>query len=133
MDLSDELLQFHNSPPIWTVRKLAIAHLVGLYHRQNRGATPAPFDSGLSCCYTQWAVEFCSQRGEVSTKTVANRYCLVPRQMVYTLFHPALDKITTPAPGSLDDFIGLLQEKLDKKLGDGYPPDAPTLTDIVSE
>ncbi len=65
--------------------------------------------------------------------TVANRYCLVPRQTVYTLFHPALDKITTPAPGSLDDFIGLLQEKLDKKLGDGYPPDAPTLTDIVSE
>ena len=53
------------------------------------------------------------------------------RQTVYTKFGPALEKITTPAPGSLDGFIGILQEKLDEKLGHEYPPEAPTLADVL--
>lgn len=28
--------------------------------------------------------------------------------------------------------IGKLQEKLDQKLENGYPPDAPTLADVVN-
>lgn len=57
---------------------------------------------------------------------------LVKHQTVYTLFKPALEKITTPAVGSIEDFVRILQDKLDEKL-DGTPPDAPTLLDIVEE
>lgn len=58
-----------------------------------------------------------------------NCYQLTEFRKVYTLFKPALDIITTPEAGSLDDFCNLLQEKLDEKLEN--PPDAPTLTDLL--
>ncbi|MFH1894056.1 MAG: NotI family restriction endonuclease [Candidatus Zixiibacteriota bacterium] len=61
-----------------------------------------------------------------------NRYRLVKSESVYTLFQGALDTITTPAAGSLEDFMELLQDKLDEKL-EGHPPDAPTLLDIVQD
>ena len=52
---------------------------------------------------------------------------------VYTRFKPALDRITTPEPGHMPTFLDLLQRKLDEKLEDLTPPDAPTLTDILGE
>jgi hypothetical protein len=52
-------------------------------------------------------------------------------ETVYTLFKPALDKITTPEPGPVESFIDYLQNKLDEKLEDGNPPDAPILTDVL--
>ncbi len=60
-----------------------------------------------------------------------NRYNLARARTVYTRFQPALEKITTPEPGPIEDFIEHLQEKLDEKLENGNPPDAPTLTDIL--
>jgi hypothetical protein len=62
-----------------------------------------------------------------------NRYKLTYRQTVYTQFSPALTHITTPIPGSMDQFISVLQEKLDEKMDKEYSPDAPTLTDILRE
>ncbi len=50
---------------------------------------------------------------------------------VYTEFEPALLQVTTPNPGDISDFINLLQSRLDERL-EGNPPDAPSLTDIVS-
>jgi hypothetical protein len=35
---------------------------------------------------------------------------------VFTEFEPALLSITTPSPGKVEDFIRLLQEKLDEHL-----------------
>lgn len=35
---------------------------------------------------------------------------------VFTQFEPALMSITTPAPGKIDDFVKLLQEKLDEQI-----------------
>jgi len=61
------------------------------------------------------------------------RYHLVRRKTVYTLFQPALERITRPMPGKLDGFVRLLQEKLNQKLDDSYSPDAPTLADIVGK
>lgn len=58
-----------------------------------------------------------------------NCYQLTEFRKVYTLFKPALDRITTPEAGSMDDFCQFLQEKLDEKLEN--PPDAPTLTDLL--
>lgn len=50
----------------------------------------------------------------------------------HTLFRPVLDQIMTAEPGPVEEFIGLLQEKLDKKLeGEENPPDAPTLADLL--
>ncbi len=60
-----------------------------------------------------------------------HRYQLVPFSTVYTRFNPALEKITTPQPGSLEAFLDILQTKLDAKLENNAPPDAPTLTDIM--
>ena len=57
-----------------------------------------------------------------------NLYRLIKSETVYTKFEPSMRKITTAEPGSVDDFIGYLQSKLDEKL-DNNPPDAPVLSD----
>lgn len=61
-----------------------------------------------------------------------NRYQLVPHTTIYTQFGPALQRITTPEAGPIEEFVSELQAKLDEKLdGTDYPPDAPTLADII--
>ncbi len=44
------------------------------------------------------------------------RYHLMKVDEVFTEFEPALLSITTPLPGRMEDFITLLQEKLDEQL-----------------
>ncbi len=44
------------------------------------------------------------------------RYYLTKVDEVFTEFEPALVSITTPLPGQIEDFIKLLQEKLDEQL-----------------
>jgi hypothetical protein len=44
------------------------------------------------------------------------RYHLTKVDEVFTEFEPALLSITTPSPGKVEDFIKLLQEKLDDHL-----------------
>jgi len=44
------------------------------------------------------------------------RYRLTKVDEVFTEFEPALLSITTPLPGGMEDFIKLLQEKLDEQL-----------------
>lgn len=64
--------------------------------------------------------------------TTQNRYELVLHQVVYTMFDPALDQITKSEPGSIGDFIELLQARLDEKRDDREdPPDTPTLADLL--
>jgi hypothetical protein len=48
---------------------------------------------------------------------VQNFYTLTRVQTVYTLFEPALLRLTTAEPGPIDRFIKRLQTRLDKKLG----------------
>jgi hypothetical protein len=57
------------------------------------------------------------------------KYKLYKTRTVYTQFTPALDKIIIPQPGDVNDFIQILQNKLDEKL-EGHPPDTETLRDI---
>lgn len=45
-----------------------------------------------------------------------SRFKLIKIDEVFTEFEPALVSITTPAPGNVDDFVKLLQEKLDDQL-----------------
>ncbi len=59
-----------------------------------------------------------------------NRFRLTQNRIVYTEFEPALRQITTAEPGKVEDFLEVLQQKLDEKL-EGNAPDAPTLTDIT--
>lgn len=56
---------------------------------------------------------------------------LILTEIVYTEFEQALFRITTPEPGNISDFINILQTRLDEHL-DKNPPDAPSLTDIIS-
>jgi hypothetical protein len=65
--------------------------------------------------------------------TKQNRYNLSLNKVFHTSFTQALMNITTTEAGPIDNFIEHLQHKLDEKLEDGYPPDAPTLTDIFKE
>lgn len=46
----------------------------------------------------------------------SGRYYLAKVDEVFTEFEPALLSITTPLPGRVEDFIQLLQEKLDEQL-----------------
>lgn len=60
-----------------------------------------------------------------------NQNNLVLVDTVYTEFEPTLLRVTTPEPGYVSDFINILQNRLDEHL-DKNPPDAPSLTDIIS-
>jgi hypothetical protein len=53
------------------------------------------------------------------------RYFLTKVDEVFTEFEPALLSITTPSPGRVEDFIRLLQEKLDEHLES--PPTTETM------
>jgi hypothetical protein len=59
-----------------------------------------------------------------------SRFKLTQNRIVYTEFQSALKQITTADPGKVENFIDVLQQKLDEKL-EGNPPDAPTLTDLT--
>lgn len=68
---------------------------------------------------------------DLELKAEQNCYQLIRCGTVYTKFAPSLQSITTPKAGLVDHFVSILQTKLDEKLDNDYPPDAPTLTDIV--
>lgn len=51
-----------------------------------------------------------------------NRYRLTLHETIYTEFNPALEKIVTPEPGPIDEFLLKLQSRLDEKL-EGTPPE----------
>lgn len=61
----------------------------------------------------------------------ANRLKLIIHDTIYTQFRSAVDQISTTAPGDVDDFIQVLQDKLNEERN-SIPPDAPTLTDITT-
>ncbi len=53
-----------------------------------------------------------------------NRYQLELQRTVYTHFETALAQIATPEPGPIDQFMNLLQEKLDQKRSNGTSMDS---------
>lgn len=61
-----------------------------------------------------------------------NAYHLSLERVVYTLFKPALDQITTPQIGEMDQFMQQLQQKLDEKFDqDNSSLDVNTLNDLL--
>lgn len=68
---------------------------------------------------------------DLEHETTQNVYQLVHSKTVYTQFKPALNKLTTPEPGPIEDFVEYLQGKLDERLEEHNAPDAPTLADIL--
>ncbi|MEW5831138.1 MAG: NotI family restriction endonuclease [Chloroflexota bacterium] len=62
-----------------------------------------------------------------------NRFVLSQQKTVFTSFTPALETLTQTQAGPIDEFIEHLQQKLDEKLENGYPPVAPTLLDTDDE
>ncbi len=66
---------------------------------------------------------FSRQEGEIGwfvydlvQDTVTQKLKLTKVHEVFTKFQPSLVKITTPQPGKIDDFVNLLQQKLDDQL-----------------
>ncbi len=62
-----------------------------------------------------------------------NTYRLHRTRTVYTSFESALTTLTKSVPGNIKEFIVVLQDKLDEKLEDNNPPDAPTLDELIEE
>jgi hypothetical protein len=60
-----------------------------------------------------------------------NKYDLELTKIVYTKFEQALDKITRSDAGNIEEFIGILQSKLDECLE--YKPDAPLIENFQSD
>ena len=65
-------------------------------------------------------LEMIKEKGQKS-----GRYSLKKVDEIFTKFEPALLSITTPSPGKIEDFIKLLQEKLDEQLE--TPPENKTI------
>ncbi len=61
----------------------------------------------------------------------SNSYRLKRTRTVYTGFESTLITLTKSEPGNINEFVAVLQDKLDEKLEDNNPPDAPTLDQIV--
>jgi hypothetical protein len=57
---------------------------------------------------------------------------LIQKDVVYTAFKPALDEITTPRAGDVNDFVAGLQDRLDQERYI-YPPINLTLLDLSAE
>jgi hypothetical protein len=62
---------------------------------------------------------------QLTTIDGCQRYKLTKIDEVFTEFAPALLSITTPVPGKVDDFVKLLQERLDEQLE--TPPNNKTI------
>jgi hypothetical protein len=59
-----------------------------------------------------------------------NRYTLNRYKTIYTAFDASLNQITRSDPGDVNNFIAVLQEKLDDKLN-GNPPDTHTIDEML--
>ncbi|UZQ53533.1 NotI family restriction endonuclease [Trichothermofontia sichuanensis B231] len=57
-----------------------------------------------------------------------DQFDLILRNVFYTEYWSAINRISTPEPGRLEDFMAILQQKLDDKLEN--PPDTQTILDI---
>ncbi|MEW5948446.1 MAG: NotI family restriction endonuclease [Thermodesulfobacteriota bacterium] len=67
--------------------------------------------SNADIAWLIYDLELTTEKGEES-----KRYYLKKVDEIFTEFEPALFSITTPLPGKVDDFIKLLQGKLDEQL-----------------
>lgn len=57
-----------------------------------------------------------------------NSFQLTLENVVYTEYWAAINRISTPKAGNIEDFIQVLQQKLDDKLDN--PPDTQTILDV---
>ena len=67
----------------------------------------------------------------ILTNKKSNRYSLVRKKIVYTGFDDALNQITRSDAGNVDDFISLIQEKLDEKLNSETAPTTQTIDALL--
>jgi hypothetical protein len=63
----------------------------------------------------------------------SNTYQLRKTRTVYTDFESALITLTKSEPGDVREFIAVLQDKLDEKLEESNPPDAPILGQVLED
>jgi hypothetical protein len=63
--------------------------------------------------------------------TQSNTYTLHCNRFVYTNFESSLTTLTKSEPGNIQAFLAVLQDKLDEKLDEDNPPDAPTLDQLL--
>lgn len=60
-------------------------------------------------------------------------YKLMRKKIIYTKFDEALNVISIPVPGKLEDFIGVLQEKLDEKLDNQAAPETVNPIELLKK
>jgi hypothetical protein len=117
--LAPQLIYKGNILDVWN-KKMAVALHRGFYDTMPKLPESPPESANLA-----WLVY------DLLYDKSQDAYQLTPWRTVYTQFKPALETITTPEPGPIDEFLEYLQSKLDEHLENNNPPDAPILTDIL--
>ncbi|HWF92748.1 MAG TPA: NotI family restriction endonuclease [Terriglobales bacterium] len=68
---------------------------------------------------------------DLKFKESENQYILCRNKTIYTRFASSLDEITKSEAGNVCEFVNVLQEKLDDKLGNGSPSDTNTIDQLL--
>jgi hypothetical protein len=97
-------------------KKVAVALNKGFYNTLPRLRPVSKADADVA-----WLVY------DLKTNEKTMRYNLVREETIYTKFEDALLTITRSEAGAADDFIDLLQDKIDRKLNNNTPPDTETI------
>lgn len=97
-------------------KKVAVALNKGFYNTLPRLKPVSKADADVA-----WLVY------DLKTDKKTMRYNLVRDETIYTKFKDALLTITRSEAGAVDDFIDLLQDKVDRKLNNNTPPDTETI------
>lgn len=104
-------------------KKQAVAIHAGFYQTLPNLIEVAPEEADIA-----WLIY------ELSPDPLDKLYHLELVHTAYTQFKSALDIMTVAEPGSVNDFVGILQDKLDEKLDNNEnPPIAPTLADLLRD
>jgi hypothetical protein len=100
-------------------KKLVVALNKGFFNTLPQFAEVEPSEAEIA-----WLIY------DLSHDAGKNFYTLIQHRKVYTKFETALNKITVSEAGDVQEFLTLLQNKLDEKL-EGDPPDVATLDELL--
>ena len=102
-------------------RKIAVALNGGLFRTLPKLETVPQSDADIA--WLVYELDFNSER---------NIYEIRLDRTIYSKFNVSLNQITRPEKADENKFIAGLQSKLDEKLEEANPPDAPTLEELLT-
>ena len=100
-------------------KKVAVALDKGFFH-----TLPSLEEVDSKSANVAWLVY------DLKLNETGTMYDIKREKTVYTMFNETMDRIAKPSIGSVDEFVGKLQAKLDEKLENGAKPETRTILDL---